>query len=310
VTTPPEIGTCLNCEAPTNDRFCARCGQRTGNVHLKFSQLFTQISEAFFNLDGTLFRTLRMLFTQPGQLTREYWAGRQVRYLKPFSLYVVSSFLFFLSISYSVDEPFLEVGPKSLLLKSAVIELYSKAPSASLESDAGVLDSPSDPRERKLTVQGRFGGPESDTDSDSGGLFKSRYEALKVRYNGDPNRGLSELFVRVVPNAFIGLIPVLALLLKLFYRRHPYMFSEHLIFAAHLQSVALLLGIPGVLFVSSGLTLVIFAVLTVYSLMSLKRVYQQNFVKTLLKAFLLFLSYGFSLLITVTVALLGVWYFA
>jgi Protein of unknown function (DUF3667) len=99
---------CLNCGEPAHLKFCPRCGQRTGNVHLKFSTLFMQMVDAYFNVDGTLFRTLKELFLAPGKLTQEYWAGRQVRYLRPFNLYVVSSFLFFVSfalVGASNDEP-------------------------------------------------------------------------------------------------------------------------------------------------------------------------------------------------------------
>ncbi len=147
---------CLNCGEPANLKFCPRCGQRTGNVHLKFSTLFMQMIDAYFNVDGTLFRTLKELFLMPGKLTQEYWAGRQVRYLRPFNLYVVSSFLFFISfalVGASADEPLIDSisktpkpktsGEKGLKIKGMKVRFgEGEAPDASV---AGSTKPPADP---------------------------------------------------------------------------------------------------------------------------------------------------------------------
>ncbi|MBA2670756.1 MAG: DUF3667 domain-containing protein, partial [Gemmatimonadetes bacterium] len=45
-------------------------------------------------------RTLFALFFRPGHLTAEHVNGRIVRYLRPFKLYLVSSVIFFLLLSF------------------------------------------------------------------------------------------------------------------------------------------------------------------------------------------------------------------
>ncbi|HET9473089.1 MAG TPA: DUF3667 domain-containing protein, partial [Steroidobacteraceae bacterium] len=55
-------------------------------------------SEAFESIthaDSRLWRTLGYLLARPGRLTSEFFAGRRVRYLPPFRLYLVISLLFF-----------------------------------------------------------------------------------------------------------------------------------------------------------------------------------------------------------------------
>ncbi|MFW5951264.1 MAG: DUF3667 domain-containing protein, partial [Gemmatimonadota bacterium] len=58
------------------------------------------VLEDQFILDRRLPRTLGSLFFRPGHLTTEYVNGRRVRYIHPFRLYLVSSLVFFLLLSF------------------------------------------------------------------------------------------------------------------------------------------------------------------------------------------------------------------
>jgi len=62
--------------------------------------LLSDIGEEFIKWDGRLFRTLSLLLFRPGYLTREYNAGRRVRFVSPFKMYFVVSavFVFLLSV--------------------------------------------------------------------------------------------------------------------------------------------------------------------------------------------------------------------
>jgi hypothetical protein len=53
-----------------------------------------------FVINSRLPRTLFALFFRPGHLTAEHVNGRIVRYLRPFKLYLVSSVIFFLLLSF------------------------------------------------------------------------------------------------------------------------------------------------------------------------------------------------------------------
>ena len=54
--------------------------------------------ESISHADSRLWRTLWYLLARPGFLTREFFAGRRVRYLPPFRLYLVISVVFFLVV--------------------------------------------------------------------------------------------------------------------------------------------------------------------------------------------------------------------
>jgi len=91
---------CLNCGDPTPGDYCATCGQRKVDVQVSVRALVVDVLEDQFILDKRLPRTLGSLLFRPGHLTVEYVNGRMVRYIHPFRLYLVTSIIFFLLLSF------------------------------------------------------------------------------------------------------------------------------------------------------------------------------------------------------------------
>ncbi len=91
---------CLNCGDPTPGEYCPTCGQRKVDVQVSVRALVVDVLEDQFILDKRLPRTLAYLLFQPGRLTVEYVNGRIVRYIHPFRLYLVTSIIFFLLLSF------------------------------------------------------------------------------------------------------------------------------------------------------------------------------------------------------------------
>jgi hypothetical protein len=48
-------------------------------------------------VDGTIFRTLKALFLQPGKLTEEYWSGHVVSWIRPIRLFLIVAALLLLA---------------------------------------------------------------------------------------------------------------------------------------------------------------------------------------------------------------------
>jgi hypothetical protein len=91
---------CANCGQPLAGEYCAACGQRhEPHVHT-VSHFAAEAFESISHADSRLWRTLLYLLIRPGFLTREFFAGRRVRYLPPFRLYLVISVLFFLVVGF------------------------------------------------------------------------------------------------------------------------------------------------------------------------------------------------------------------
>ena len=86
---------CPNCGACAPEQFCARCGQQQRSLDLSIWDLLKEHLQDAFNLEGRLFRTVRVMSTRPGALTRDYLSGKRTRYTHPVRLYLVMSAVFF-----------------------------------------------------------------------------------------------------------------------------------------------------------------------------------------------------------------------
>ena len=105
---PAPAGTpCGNCGAPLLGDHCYACGQPVKGLVRHFSSILGDALDSVFNLDTRIFRTIGPLFARPGHITREYFAGRRVRYVSPvrlfFFLAIVSFFVAQLTVDLGAD---------------------------------------------------------------------------------------------------------------------------------------------------------------------------------------------------------------
>ncbi len=87
---------CLNCNVVLDGQYCWNCGQRGNTRLISLMELVRDAVGDMFELDSRMWRTLMPLLRRPGYLTAEYLRGRRARYMPPFRMYLVLSFLFFL----------------------------------------------------------------------------------------------------------------------------------------------------------------------------------------------------------------------
>ena len=87
--------TCQNCGAPLLGPHCYRCGQPVTGLVRHFTSIIGDFFDTVLNIDARVFRTLWPLFSRPGYLSCEYFAGRRVRYVSPVRLFVFLSIVTF-----------------------------------------------------------------------------------------------------------------------------------------------------------------------------------------------------------------------
>ena len=86
---------CPNCGATGVGRYCPACGQEYGPHVLSLRHWGARLVDEYFSLDGRLPRSLLALILRPGFLTREWFAGRRVRYTPPLRLLLLSTIFLF-----------------------------------------------------------------------------------------------------------------------------------------------------------------------------------------------------------------------
>jgi hypothetical protein len=91
-------GMCLNCGTALIGEHCHRCGQ-SGHVHRSIAAIGHELAHGVFHFEGKIWRTLPLLLTRPGELTRRYVAGERARFVSPLAIFLFSVFLLFATIS-------------------------------------------------------------------------------------------------------------------------------------------------------------------------------------------------------------------
>ncbi len=246
---------CPNCDAPLADpppKFCPECGQETWVRAPRLGEFLQQFGGAYLSTEGALWRTLKLLLLQPGELTRQYLAGRRKHYVLPLRLYLTISVI-------------------ALLLVRLVAGIAINA----------------DP---ESTVQ--FDGPANAVTFDIGagraGLRDGKYfceglpawvcRRLQKRLDQDPaglRREMTALGERVAGNlgaAMFLLLPAFAAALRAVYWRRGLHYTEHLVFALHVHAfwfaVLMLTLLP-----LQGWEDLAWLAVPLYTLAAMKRVY-------------------------------------
>lgn len=91
---------CLNCAHPLDisDKFCPNCSQANSLKKLSIKDFFEEFFSNIMSYDNRLFRTLIVLITRPGRITKEYIDGKRVSFTNPFRFLLSLAIIYFLLI--------------------------------------------------------------------------------------------------------------------------------------------------------------------------------------------------------------------
>ena len=276
---------CKNCHGLLMGRYCATCGQRA-DVHVPSTrELVHEALEGLTHSDSRLWRTLLLLWFRPGALTEEFLAGRRAISLPPFRLYLIISVTFFLivSASQSSDIQFLQLDTS---------------------------DHPADTN-----------APSGGNSCDSVAIFNKAYPEWDRRIRRacteiqrDNAKALKANLLAALPKAMFVFLPLVAFLHMLLYWHPRRRYAEHLVFFLHLQALFFSVGILIVLLGDlahrwtslTGVTNILEPLLgwslLLYTVLALRRVFKNGWLKTLLKALSLVVGYFFMAVILWVVA--------
>lgn len=89
---------CLNCDHDVEKHFCPKCGQENIEVKEDALHMVAHAIADYFHFEHKFFGTLKPLLLKPGELTKQYVAGKRVKFIHPIRLYIFVSIVFFLVI--------------------------------------------------------------------------------------------------------------------------------------------------------------------------------------------------------------------
>ena len=268
---------CANCGEPFASpppAFCPACGQESRVRAPTLGEFVQQFGGAYFSTEGALWRTLKLLLLKPGELTRQYLAGRRKHYVLPLRLYLTISLVTILLLRLPSGSDLPVQVKADLDLREGEYSVLSLGP----YRGAGLKD----------------------------GVFFCKglpgwiCRRLERRLDADPRRLSAEfedLQMRVISNlggAMFAMVPLFALLQMLVYWNRRLRYTEHLVFALHLHAFWFLCLLPMALPVP-GLAGVAMLLVPWYGLAALKRVYGGRWTWRWLRAALVSLAYAVAL---------------
>ena len=315
---------CENCGALLDGPYCSQCGQKAADRIVPIWHMINEGLEAVVELDLRVLKTLPKFLFLPGRLTKEYLDGRRQRYIRPFRLYLFATFLLFTVLAFTTTGGMgIPFPPAANPVPTDTTQTSPRAEPTAPDTMAGgpAADTSAAPnalvvREGEASV---FGAPErrnelaaqieQDTSDFQVNLFddpatNERFERTLRRKAAQTVRNPWEFVGSMIdrgPYVMFLMLPIFALFLKLLYIRRGRLFVEHMIFSLHVHAHAFFAFTVGILMGESDIgwvnTAAVFVELSplLYVLLAMRHVYEQGFVKTSLKAFLLFVLYSIAL---------------
>ncbi|WP_461491538.1 DUF3667 domain-containing protein, partial [Pontibacter sp. HJ8] len=330
---------CLNCGTTVSDKFCSTCGQENLELKEDFLHMAVHSIGHYFHFESKFFSSLVPLFTKPGFLTKEYFAGRRASHLNPISLYIFISILFFFLFtanSNSNKKDILEenvTGENTLtqaeaekakeIVGNAVSEKAGAYTYSVLQNAQAISDSAGEQKGVVVFTNPAATEPDAkqaakkSTDSKADENVVVHSLQTKIRKVMDDDLS-SELFknklVSHLPKMMFILLPLFALILKLVNRRPTKYYVEHLVYSIHVHSflflfASILIVLSWLLpFFEDGIQFFGFIVVLWYIYRSMRNIYGSSRRRTIYKFFLLSFAYSFLMLLSGTIVAVATLY--
>ncbi|MEQ1864892.1 MAG: DUF3667 domain-containing protein [Micropepsaceae bacterium] len=317
---------CANCGTALSGPYCSNCGQKASDTHRPFWWIFGEFLDSVFGYDSRTFRTLWLLFAEPGEFTRRYNAGQRASLLPPFRLFVIATLVFFLTLQAT--------GLAIVAFKSKTISLDSLPPEAvaALKKESNAELTISDGKKLTITTMELFVPAESIephklTEAEKGAIAKvSNSNKLEIegadevdkdwlRWFEAKGKRITEGYEHALadpiklngplnvwlPRLMLVLVPIFALLLAVMHWWPRVYLFEHLVFSIHIHTVvfvalALVAGTAAIVGHSEFLWAV-WLLLAIYLWMAMYRVYARSWWLTSLKFAALLMVYSIVLMV-------------
>lgn len=302
---------CLNCGTDVPERYCTHCGQENTVQHETFGHLFKHFVADIFHYDSQFLVTLKNLLFRPGFLSREYMAGKRVRYVNPIKLYVFVSFVFFFGV-FAIHSGHEETeGEEPVTAEQAMQAAFrGDTAIAGNEDLKKALAEDTSKLEKIQKVTSQFGGytsvksfdsaqaalPDSERLHGPSRLLFRRMAEIRHKYGNNYQEALVEVFKHNLPKLMFLLLPLFALFMKWIYDKKKWLYADHAIFAIHLHSFAFMVLLLGFLleaiFHNDVFLSIVYWTIFIYLVLALSNNYKQSFRKSLAKGIFLLVAYA------------------
>jgi hypothetical protein len=262
----------------------------------------------YVSMDGRLWRTLAALLFRPGFLTREYFAGRRRRYIRPARLFLVLSLALFAAIRFFASAPV-------IVMDDSEVPSNAKGGTKSTTNPVVKFDA-GETGGDVVSVPGFTIHVDRDFNLDVPGAnqpwmleLKKRFEHFNQLNRQEKSEQVFLGVVRYGPYALFVLMPAFALLQMIAYfgrgRRYPdrpNRYAEHLVFAAHTHAFLFLIATLALAIPSQPVRVALGIWCLMYGMWATKKVYRGGWIGLFTRSFVV--GTGYLVLFALVVAAL------
>jgi hypothetical protein len=316
---------CANCGTALNGPYCSNCGQKASDLHRPFWWIAGEFLDSVFGYDSRTFRTIWLLFAEPGEFTRRYNAGQRASLLPPFRLFLIATVVFFVTLQLT--------GLAMVAFKTRVIPISSLPPEAvaAIKKNEGakvtienegklsvvtieLFVPASAVQHTKISDQQRQGAAEVRKVFEAETAGATAEEAGWLRWLEAKGKRIAEGYERALedpiklngplnvwlPRLMLVLVPIFALLMALMHWWPRVFLIEHLVFSIHIHTVLFvalsLVALAAAMLGSASFLWAVWLLLIVYLWMAVYRVYGRSWWLTSLKVVGLLMVYSIVLM--------------
>ncbi len=337
---------CKNCEKSFDDsyEYCPYCGQEVAD-NLTFGVLFSNTIDNYFSIDARFFRSFGTLMFKPGVLARRFVDGKRLKYLHPAQFYLFFSVVFFFIFSFNVRKADNEVTQAlkkgfneelsividSLQLKkdSLNLELAKKTIKENTvltgisDEDLSALDSVISAEQNMSDVS--FIAKRDVLDSliaidasqasklkaigleEDAGAFTQKFYEQMLKFYEQKGDGILNTLYDTIPIAMFFMLPLFAVLLKLFYWKRA-TFAHHMVFSLYFftfifTSFCVLILANMFIDIPIWFEVLFFLSFIIYLLLALHNFYKSGWIGAFFKANIISFFY---MIIIVPIAIFGI----
>jgi hypothetical protein len=280
---------CDNCNAEwiENAKFCYQCGQDHHRMPINFKHFMLEFLESTLHFETKNFRMVKLLFTNPGLIIKEFNENKRARFVNPLRLYIFLGFIFFMSTHIHHKE---SKGIK-IAIQGSSKELKNEM-SKTLEKDSILA-----PLFADYKGQLSFKTIDSISKIHNIDLSWEKKIDIKISKNLSKSKDLDESFMdhflKYIYNSLLILIPLFAFvtLLLIGYKKHFYQSTLNyaLYFHCLLYIILSLKNVISIIF-PNVFYIAIFMILF-YQIYSLKVAFSLSWKRSVFNSIILGISY-------------------
>lgn len=241
-----KIDTCPNCgfELQKEYNYCPNCGQENHLFQLSFGHLVRDFFDNYFSFDSRFGRSIRPFFLNPGKLTSAFVEGKRMMYANPVRLYLVISLIHFFILSLSFSQNDTDEEKRGGIIKINESDKNQGPVQFNFSDNKDSLDTedngwPLTAKELLLVKEMLADGKHSKKEVldslhvEDRSFFQGHVIRQIVKMQDTNEGNIREMILKNIPILMFFLLPLYALILKIFFRRRLYI--HHLIHSVHIH---------------------------------------------------------------------------